>query len=77
MLAIAELIVDQVQREKKDRISGQMSLLDMAGVADSKEMASLKEDHFPQKQPFSKEERLALEKEVLGLYVTGHSVGKV
>ncbi len=76
MLAIAELVVDQVQREKKDRISGQMSLLDMAGMGDSKTMTSLKEDHFPQKQPFSKEERLALEKEVLGLYVTGHPLEK-
>ena len=76
MLAIAELIVDQVQREKKDRISGQMSLMDMAGLGGSKELANLKEDHFPQKQPFSKEERLALEKEVLGLYVTGHPLEK-
>lgn len=76
MLAIAELVVDQVQREKKDRISGQMSLLDMAGMGDSKEMTNLKEDHFPQKQPFSKEERLAMEKEVLGLYVTGHPLEK-
>nr|WP_041670822.1 DNA polymerase III subunit alpha [Acetobacterium woodii] len=76
MLAVAELVVDQVQREKKDRISGQMSLLDMAGMGDSKAMTSLKEDHFPQKQPFSKEERLALEKEVLGLYVTGHPLEK-
>jgi DNA polymerase-3 subunit alpha len=39
-------------------------------------MTNLKEDHFPQKQPFSKEERLALEKEVLGLYVTGHPLEK-
>jgi len=72
----AELIVDQVQREKKDRISGQMSLLDMAGLGGSNELTNLKEDHFPQKQPFSKEERLALEKEVLGLYVTGHPLEK-
>jgi len=76
MLAIAELIVDQVQREKKDRLSGQMSLLDLAGLGDSKKMTSLKEEHFPKIEPFSKEERLALEKEVLGLYVTGHPLEK-
>ncbi|MBC3888680.1 DNA polymerase III subunit alpha [Acetobacterium paludosum] len=76
MLATAELIVDQVQREKKDRLSGQMSLLDMANLGDSRAMLILKEEHFPQKEPFSKEERLVLEKEVLGLYVTGHPLEK-
>jgi DNA polymerase-3 subunit alpha len=76
MLAVSELIVDQVQREKRDRLSGQMSLLDMAGLGGSAEMINLKEEHFPHTAPFSKEERLALEKEVLGLYVTGHPLEK-
>ncbi len=72
MLGNAELIVDQVQREKKDRLSGQLSLLDLGELGEKNEMNAMKEDHFPSYQPFSKEERLALEKEVLGLYVTGH-----
>ena len=76
MLAIAELIIDQVQREKRDRLSGQLSLLDMGGLENASEILTLKEEHFPQKEPFSKEERLALEKEVLGLYVTGHPLEK-
>ncbi|KNZ42888.1 DNA polymerase III subunit alpha [Acetobacterium bakii] len=76
MLANAEMTVDQVQREKKDRIAGQMSLLDMSGLGNSQAMTILKEEHFPKREPFSKEERLALEKEVLGLYVTGHPLEK-
>lgn len=74
LLANAELIVDQVQREKKDRLSGQMSLLDLGGLENG--LNAMKEDHFPTRQPFSKEERLALEKEVLGLYVTGHPLDR-
>jgi DNA polymerase-3 subunit alpha len=76
LLAVAELTIDQVQREKRDRLSGQMSLLDLGGLNNTQEILMLKEDHFPQKAPFSKEERLALEKEVLGLYVTGHPLEK-
>ena len=41
-------------------------------MGSKEKLVSMKEEHFPIRQPFSKEERLALEKEVLGLYVTGH-----
>jgi DNA polymerase-3 subunit alpha len=76
MLAISEMIIEQVQREKKDRIAGQLSLLDLVDFGDSKGIGNLKDDHFPKRKPFSKEERLVLEKEVLGLYVTGHPLEK-
>lgn len=70
LLLGAERMVDQVQREKRDRLAGQISLLDFGGNS------SLKEDFLPDVAPFTKEQRLALEKEVLGLYVTGHPLEK-
>jgi DNA polymerase-3 subunit alpha len=59
-------LLDQVSDEKKNRLSGQVSLLDMGA------MKAYEGDHFPDTQPFSKEEKLMHEKEVLGLYVSGH-----
>jgi len=66
MLFGAPALLSQVQNEKQDRLSGQISLLDMGG------MDALKEDVFPEMEPFTREERLAREKAVLGLYVSGH-----
>lgn len=66
MVLGSDLIVQQVAEEKQDRLSGQMSLLDMG------ELNAYKGDTFPEAPPFSKAEKLAREKEVLGLYVSGH-----
>ncbi|MDO4289351.1 MAG: DNA polymerase III subunit alpha [Eubacterium sp.] len=70
LLVGSERIIDQVQREKRDRLAGQISLLDLAGGE------TLKEEPLPEVTPFTKEQRLALEKDVLGLYVTGHPLEK-
>ncbi|WKY48496.1 DNA polymerase III subunit alpha [Eubacteriaceae bacterium ES3] len=72
LLSDSERIIEQVQVEKKDRLSGQISLLELDALGGGQNLVSMKEEHFPKVDPFSKEERLALEKEVLGLYVTGH-----
>lgn len=59
-------LLDQISDEKRNRLSGQVSLLDMGALK------AYEGDHFPDTQPFSKEEKLMHEKEVLGLYVSGH-----
>ena len=61
-------IVDSVSNDKKNNMAGQMSLFDI--VDDSQ-----KEDFdvkLPQVTPYSREMMLAFEKEVLGIYVSGH-----
>lgn len=67
MLIYAQ-VLDEVNREKKDGIAGQMSLMDFFGG----EIKEQFEIHFPNVEDFKKEERLAMEKEVLGMYVSGH-----
>lgn len=67
MLIYAQ-VLDEVNREKKDGIAGQMSLMDFLGG----EIKEQFEIHFPNVEEFKKEERLAMEKEVLGVYVSGH-----
>ncbi|MSS19627.1 DNA polymerase III subunit alpha [Pseudoramibacter porci] len=59
-------MINRVADEKRTRLSGQVSLLDMG------ELDDYKGDRFPSTEPFTKEEKLVHEKEVLGLYVSGH-----
>jgi len=61
-------ILDQVAEEKKKSLTGQMSLFDFAEENDQKEY----EFNYPDVEEYSKEELLALEKEVLGIYISGH-----
>ncbi|MCR5325072.1 MAG: DNA polymerase III subunit alpha [Lachnospiraceae bacterium] len=61
-------IIDSAAKERKDSISGQMSLFDLPVEDDS----ALPEETFPDVQEFRKEEILSFEKELLGIYVSGH-----
>ena len=61
-------ILDRIAEERKKSITGQMNLFDFAGEDDRKEY----EIDFPDVEEYSKEEILAFEKEVLGIYVSGH-----
>ena len=67
MLIYAQ-ILDEVNREKKDSIAGQMTLFDFVDD-DQKEAFEIQ---FPNVEEYEKEELLAMEKEVLGIYVSGH-----
>ena len=61
-------ILDQINKEQKDAVSGQLSLFDMMGETEKKEY----EITFPNIGEYEKFEKLAFEKEVLGIYVSGH-----
>ena len=61
-------IIDQVNAEKKRSMTGQMSLMEFLG----EEEAEKTKITFPNMPEFPKEEILAKEKEVLGIYVSGH-----
>ena len=61
-------ILDGVNQEKKHTMSGQMSLFDFAAPEDQKEL----EVTMPDVGEYDKEMVLAFEKEVLGVYISGH-----
>ena len=61
-------IMDGVNQEKKGTLSGQMSLFDFASPEEQKEL----EVKMPDVGEYEKEEVLGLEKEVLGVYISGH-----
>ena len=61
-------IVDSIAQEKKNSFAGQMSLFDLVSEEDKKEF----EIRMPNVEEFGKEELLGYEKEVLGIYLSGH-----
>ncbi|HHX13130.1 MAG TPA: DNA polymerase III subunit alpha, partial [Clostridiales bacterium] len=61
-------ILDQIAEEKKKSLTGQMSLFDFA----PEELREKYEASMPDVSEYSKEQLLAFEKEVLGIYVSGH-----
>ncbi len=61
-------VLEQVNQEKKHSMAGQMSLFDLV----SDEQKAEFDISFPDVGEFEKEEKLAYEKEVLGVYLSGH-----
>ncbi len=65
---IAPELLDQKNKEKKNSLKGQMSLFDFAG----EEEKSQYQIHMPDVPEFPREDLLAFEKDILGVYVSGH-----
>lgn len=68
LMLVYSRILDQANQEKKSAMSGQMSLMDFLGAEEKTEF----EVQYPDVEEYSKEEKLAKEKEMIGIYVSGH-----
>ena len=68
MMMIYVQLIDQVNQEKKSAMTGQMSLMDLLGEEEKKAF----DIRYPDVAEYEKEEKLSFEKEVLGIYVSGH-----
>ncbi len=68
MMAVYERLLDSAQQNRKNRVEGQLSLFEFPG-----RVQSIKPDeNYPELNEFSPKMLLAMEKEMLGLYVSGH-----
>ena len=67
-MAIYIQIVEHVNQEKKYAMTGQMTLFDLV----DEEQKSEFEIKLPDVGEYAKENKLAFEKEVLGIYISGH-----
>ena len=65
-------IVDSIAQEKKNSFAGQMSLFDLVSDEEKKEY----EIRMPDVEEYDKEMILAFEKDVLGIYLSGHPLEK-
>lgn len=66
-----DLVYDNVLETKKIKMHGQMSMLEMAGFE-----GPSPESDFPEVPPVSQDKILAMEKEVTGIYISGHPLNK-
>ena len=71
-MLVYPVVLEEVNRERKESISGQMSLFDFFSEEEKKEY----EMQYPDVGEYDDAQKLALEKEVLGIYVSGHPLQK-
>lgn len=69
---VYQMIMDRISREKKSTLSGQISLFDLVPEEDKKDY----EIRMPDVKEFDTQQMLAFEKEVLGIYISGHPLEK-
>ena len=68
MTYVSAALIDQVSSRKKSAVAGQMSLFDIVSEEDKSDF----EVQYPDVGEFPKEMLLGFEKEVLGIYLSGH-----
>lgn len=78
LLSEYELLLDNIASNAKNEVPGQMSLFDLvddAGIDDTG-LSKHIEDKFEDRPEFPVEQLLAMEKESIGMYVSGHPLEK-
>ena len=68
MINVYSIVMDNLTSEKKKSMAGQMTLFDFASEEEKKDY----EIRLPNLPEFAKEIKLGFEKEVLGIYLSGH-----
>ena len=68
LMMVYAQVMDQVTQERKKSMTGQLSLFDFVSDEDKAEF----DLHYPKVGEYDKELKLAFEKEVLGIYISGH-----
>lgn len=71
-MMIYAAIVDEINQSKKHTLAGQISLFDLVSEEEKKEY----EIQMPKVEEYDKETLLAMEKDVLGIYLSGHPLEK-
>ena len=76
LLASFEGIIDSIQSEKKKGLSGQVSMFDLGSEEQKEELNEMKYK-FEEHEELPEKELLSLEKEMLGIYISGHPLEKL
>lgn len=76
LLAVYEKIIDGIAQRKRKSIEGQLSLFDFSKENSDKNnilpVTLKEEDIYPDIEEYSTKDLLSMEKEMLGLYISGH-----
>ncbi|MBQ9092293.1 MAG: DNA polymerase III subunit alpha, partial [Anaerotignum sp.] len=71
-MTIYKNILDGIGQARKNNIEGQLNLFDLGGSDD----VFQQKDELPDIPEYSPRDKLAMEKEVLGIYVSGHPLAE-
>ena len=71
-----EKLLDSVSMDRKKNVKGQISLFDGFQMGEETVEVQQEISSIPKIKEFEERERLAMEKEVLGMYVSGHPLGE-
>ncbi|MBR0398192.1 MAG: DNA polymerase III subunit alpha [Eubacterium sp.] len=72
LMQVYTLVLDQANREKANNLTGQMSLFDLLPEDNRKAL----EIRMPDVGEFTEEEKLMFEREVTGIYISGHPLNR-
>jgi DNA polymerase III subunit alpha len=75
LLVALDEAVDRAAKAQKGKASGQISLFGLGGGAESDDMFALPKPVLPTVPEMSMDEMLGYEKELIGIYATGHPLG--
>lgn len=73
LMAAFEKLIDGLIQVKKKNLEGQLSLFDIAAGSEKKQV---EDDNYPDLEEFPQKKLLSMEKEMLGLYLSGHPLGE-
>lgn len=78
LLSEYELLIEKITANARNEVPGQMSMFDLVDADEigSAGFAKHAEDNFQDKPEFPVEQLLAMEKESIGMYVSGHPLEK-
>ena len=76
LLASFESIIDVIQSGKKKGLAGQVSMFDLGNEKEQEEMEKQKYQ-FEVYEELQEKELLSMEKEMLGIYISGHPLEKL
>ncbi len=75
LLASFEGILDSINNESKTKMENQVSMFDL--MTDNEDIIEQQKYVFIEKEEMPENEKLSLEKEMLGVYISGHPLEKV
>lgn len=76
LLASFETIIDTIQSGKKKGFQGQVTMFDLGSEEEKEQLNEIKYT-YDEKEELPEKELLSLEKEMLGIYISGHPLEKL
>lgn len=72
LMAVYDIMVEKTQKDRQVKSAGQFSIFDVFGGGEDNTITSFDSIRIPDIKEFSKNAKLKFEKDILGIYLSGH-----